>query len=209
MFWALWAKVKAILGILPLKADLVNNKVPLSQLPDFVVAQVITVQTYADLPATGDSGYVYNVVNDSDTSKNGAYKWIGTGYFKYTNEQNYYSVSIIGEGYTMGQLETAVNNINLAGQHVFFDLHNFATDAYVCLVHFTTGSHCVINDLINEKVYGIGATYTSEQTVANYVSGSVKDLKTTLDASAVSHETWTLTASDGTTTTKEVVLWQS
>lgn len=192
-----------ILAALPNKADLLGGKVPLNQLPDFVVADVVKVETYADLPAQGDSGKVYFVENDPDSTKNGAYKWIGDGYFKYTNEQNYYNVSILDADYTMGELYNAVDDINTQGQHVLFDLHQFVGDAYVCLIHFMSGSKCIIFDMLNLKAYGIGQTYEDTDLVSEYIESAV------LDLTKITHETWTFTLEDDTEITKEVVLMEA
>lgn len=182
------------------KADLVEGKVPLSQLPDFVVADVVTVDTYADLPVTGDAKMVYNVTADPDESKNGAYKWIGTGYFKYTNEQNYYNVSIVGDTYTMGQLKETVDNINLAGQHVLFDLSAFIDNGYVCTVLFKDSTHCVIYSILNGTAYGVGKTFASTDLVSDYVDDGE------LDLFALHPETWTFDV-NGTDVSKVVTLW--
>lgn len=183
------------------KADLLpDGKVPLSQLPDFVVADVVEVQTYADLPTTGDSGKVYNVKNDPDSSKNGAYKWIGDQYFKYTNEQNYYNVSIVNSNYTMGQLHEAVDDINLQGQHVLFDLHNFASEAYVCTIHFYTSgtdNYCEIFDILNQKV--VRGAFEDTDLVSDFCETMYK----LLDSSKL--VTMTATLTNGTTKTYYVM----
>lgn len=56
------------------KADLADGKVPASQLPSFV-DDVIEVNTFADLPATGESGKIYVT---KDTNK--TYRWSGSAY---------------------------------------------------------------------------------------------------------------------------------
>ena len=59
---------------LDLKADLVNGKVPESQLPSFV-DDVLEFPSVTDFPAVGESGKVYIA---SDTNQ--TYRWTGGGY---------------------------------------------------------------------------------------------------------------------------------
>ena len=59
---------------LDLKADLVNGKVPESQLPSFV-DDVLEFPSLGDFPAVGESGKVYIA---SDTNQ--TYRWDGAGY---------------------------------------------------------------------------------------------------------------------------------
>lgn len=56
------------------KADLVDGKVPASQLPSFV-DDVIEVANYASLPAVGDAGVIYVTLDDNKT-----YRWGGSTY---------------------------------------------------------------------------------------------------------------------------------
>ena len=56
------------------KADLVDGKVPASQLPSYV-DDVLEFNTLADFPATGESGKIYVA---KDTNK--TYRWGGSGY---------------------------------------------------------------------------------------------------------------------------------
>ena len=61
---------------LGLKADLVGGKVPSSQLPSYV-DDVVEVATYSALPATGETGKIYVVL---DT--NLIYRWSGSAYIE-------------------------------------------------------------------------------------------------------------------------------
>ena len=56
------------------KADLVNGKVPESQLPDYV-DDVVEYPTFADFPTKGEAGKLY-----VDVSTNSIYRWNGTRY---------------------------------------------------------------------------------------------------------------------------------
>lgn len=77
-----WIEVWSTTNFNPsLKADLVSGKVPSSQLPSYV-DDVIEVATYAELPITGESGKIYVVTSDSDSTKNGIYRWATTVYVK-------------------------------------------------------------------------------------------------------------------------------
>lgn len=70
------AQVVGLVAALAAKADLVDGKVPASQLPGFVD----NVQEYANLaafPATGESGKIYVA---QDTNK--TYRWSGSGYIE-------------------------------------------------------------------------------------------------------------------------------
>jgi hypothetical protein len=72
--------------------------VPSSQLPSYV-DDVIEVATYADLPATGESGKIYVVVADEasngDTS---SYRWTGASYAIVSNTLNGADVKALYEG---------------------------------------------------------------------------------------------------------------
>jgi len=61
---------------LGLKADLVGGKVPSSQLPSYV-DDIVEVANYAALPATGETGKIYVVL---DTNK--IYRWSGSAYIE-------------------------------------------------------------------------------------------------------------------------------
>lgn len=63
-------------NVLNLKADLVDGKVPSSQLPSYV-DDVIEVATYSALPTTGETGKIYVVL---DT--NLIYRWSGSAYIE-------------------------------------------------------------------------------------------------------------------------------
>jgi len=62
--------------VLDSKADLVNGKVPASQLPSYV-DDVLEFDTFADFPTTGETGKIY-----VDKEKNETYRWSGSQYVK-------------------------------------------------------------------------------------------------------------------------------
>lgn len=57
-----------------------DGKVLANQLHSYI-DDIVTVNTFADLPTTGDKGKIYVVTNDSDASKNTSYRWSDTGFF--------------------------------------------------------------------------------------------------------------------------------
>ena len=55
--------------------------------------------------------------------------------------------------------------------HVFFDLHSYITDAYICTVHMTEESgtkYCEILDTVNIQAIAKGA-YTDSDNIADFV----------------------------------------
>lgn len=150
------------------KADLEGGKVPLSQLPSFITADVLEFPTFADFPATGTTGKIYVA---KDTGK--SYKWVGSNYVEISEPNQYYSVT--PSGTTMGELRASINQINNSGMHVFFDMHNYLTDGYVCTVHMYTVNnvnYCQILDLIEHRVVFCPSGYADSTTVVNYCSTS-------------------------------------
>jgi len=61
---------------LDLKADLVDGKVPASQLPSYV-DDVVEVANYAALPSTGETGKIYITIDN-----NKVYRWSGSAYIE-------------------------------------------------------------------------------------------------------------------------------
>lgn len=159
-------------GALSTKADLVNGRIPIQQMPEFVVADVVEVETYEDLPAQGQSNTLYHVILTDTT-----YRWVGNHYLQISQQAQYYSLLIDTNISTMGQLKAAVDSVNNAGDHVFFDLHQLVNEGYVCTVHFwsetvsgVTKNYCEINDILNDRMYGVGQEWTTSQLVSNYCS---------------------------------------
>lgn len=58
------------------KADLVDNKIPASQLPSYV-DDVLEYANRSAFPATGEKGKIYIAINDDSQ-----WRWTGTGYKK-------------------------------------------------------------------------------------------------------------------------------
>lgn len=68
-----WSSEK-LSGILDIKADLVDGKVPAAQLPSYV-DDVIEYTSISEFPVTGESGKIY-----IDTTTGLQYRWSGSGY---------------------------------------------------------------------------------------------------------------------------------
>lgn len=66
--------LKADVSSITAKADLVDGKVPTSQLPSFV-DDIVEYNGSANFPTTGESGKIY-----VDTSANAIYRWSGSAY---------------------------------------------------------------------------------------------------------------------------------
>ncbi len=90
---------------------------------------------------------------------------------------------------TMGQLRTFINEVNSSGRHVFFDLHNFISNAYVCTASmFSANSknYCLIFDIIGKKTYMNYSGYSDSDTISSYLSANSNDLVTTITLSDIS-----------------------
>lgn len=66
--------LKANVSAITAKADLIDGKIPVSQLPSFV-DDIVEYDGVANFPATGESGKIY-----VDTSANTIYRWGGSAY---------------------------------------------------------------------------------------------------------------------------------
>ena len=88
---------------LDLKADLVDGKVPSSQLPSYV-DDVIEVANYAALPATGESGKIYITIDN-----NHIFRWTGSIYVEITDNTAVWG-AITG---TLSSQTDLVNALNL------------------------------------------------------------------------------------------------
>jgi len=168
------------------KANLVNGKVPLEELPSFIIASV--VEGYYDeagnafyedeaktIKITPETSKIYV---DKPTSK--SYKWLGsleTGrYVEIDNSNTYYSVS--PNVNTMGELREYINSVNLAGLHCLFDLHGYTNEAYVCLIHmYSNGgtNYCDIFDMLNRRYYFNKLGYTDATLISAYIIDANKE----------------------------------
>ena len=87
---------------LGLKADLVGGKVPSSQLPSYV-DDIVEVANYAALPATGETGKIYVVL---DTNK--IYRWSGSAYIEIADSTAVWG-AITGTLSSQTDLQNALN----------------------------------------------------------------------------------------------------
>jgi Chaperone of endosialidase/Uncharacterized conserved protein (DUF2190) len=87
---------------LDLKADLVDGKVPSSQLPSYV-DDVIEVANYAALPVTGESGKIYITIDN-----NHIFRWTGSIYVEITDNTAVWG-AITGTLSSQTDLVTALN----------------------------------------------------------------------------------------------------
>jgi hypothetical protein len=87
---------------LGLKADLVGGKVPSSQLPSYV-DDVVEVANYAALPATGETGKIYVIL---DTNK--IYRWSGSVYVEIADSTAVWG-AITGTLSSQTDLQSALN----------------------------------------------------------------------------------------------------
>ena len=91
----------------------------------------------------------------------------------------YESVTVDSSISTMGSLRTYINNINSQGRHIFFDLHNYISNAYVCTISMFSANdinYCLVYDLINKTTYLDYSGYSDSTTVATYLSSNNNDL---------------------------------
>ena len=143
-----------ILGILPLKADLVNGKVPISQLPPFssLNKSVITLPNFLSFPTVGEADVIYI----AKLPKNIQYIWNGTIYEKISSNIN--SSDDVNQG-VVNLYMTDVEKIKLNG------LNNFDN----------SGNILALNNKV-DKVLGQGLISDVEKarltTVVNYDNSS-------------------------------------
>lgn len=162
------------------KADLVDGKVPSSELPSYV-SDIVEVETYQDLPNPGESNVIYVV----KTPTTATYRWTGSTYIQTEEKSQYYSVKVDSNNITtMSDLRTYINNINNSGLHCFFDFSDFITNAYICTVLVFTQSnvnYCLIFDVINGRTFINYAGYQDNELVQDYANINQDDLIRTLN----------------------------
>ena len=91
-----------LMSFLALKADLVDGKVPSSQLPSYV-DDVIEVANFAALPVTGETGKIYITLDTGFL-----YRWSGSIYIRISNEAASWG-TIVGTLSNQTDLQTALN----------------------------------------------------------------------------------------------------
>lgn len=151
------------------KANLVDGKVPASELPSYV-SDIVEVETYQDLPQPGQINVIYVVKQPTQTT----YRWTGTAYLQSDEKSQYYSVKVSSTNITtMGALRDYINGVNSTGLHCFFDFSDFITNAYVCTVLCFTDNnvnYAMIFDIINGRTYIDYSGYQDSEAVQAYVN---------------------------------------
>jgi len=108
----LYAKVIFIPGYsesMSNKADLVNGKVPASQLPSYV-DDVLEYENFEDLPQPGETGKIYVITGDNDKQHN-QYRWSGSQYTLITNQSILQLISDVDTlTLTVSNNKTAIEN---------------------------------------------------------------------------------------------------
>lgn len=158
------------------KADLVNGKVPSTQLPSYV-STVVEVATYQDLPDPGASDTIYVTTSDGKS-----WRWSGTQYLEVDDGQKYYSVKVDNMS-TMGDLRAYIDGINAQGMHCFFDFSTYIDDAYVCTVLMFAKdnvNYCLIFDVMNGRTFINYAGYQDSDQLQDYVDRNQDDLIRTI-----------------------------
>jgi len=104
-----WGTISGVLSdqtdlnnVLVAKADLIDGKVPNTQLPSYV-DDVIEVANYAALPATGESGKIYVTIDTGNV-----YRWSGSAYIRIADESPVWGI-ITGDLEDQTDLQNALN----------------------------------------------------------------------------------------------------
>lgn len=159
---------------LNLKADLVDGKVPSSQLPSYV-DDVIEVATYSALPATGEVGKIYVVL---DT--NLIYRWSGSAYIEIKDSSAVWG-AITGTLSSQTDLQSALN--------AKFNNPTGDTTQYIAgdgsLITFPVAGQA--GTLVREVRNTTGATLTKGTIV--YISGATGNKPTVSKAIATGDST--------------------
>lgn len=219
---------------LDLKADLVDGKVPSSQLPSYV-DDVIEVANYASLPAIGESGKIYLTIDN-----NHIFRWTGSTYVEITDNTSVWG-AITGTLSNQTDLQSALNtkvpysgatgNVNLGeygltSGYIGFDATPTSTPTGIGTMYWDTANRTVsLIDGDGDTTLQIGqeqrilvhnntgSTLTDGQVV--YVTGSTGNLPSVALASATIESTSAATigvvtesisnGSDGFITTSGIV----
>jgi hypothetical protein len=159
---------------LGLKADLVGGKVPSSQLPSYV-DDVVEVANYAALPATGETGKIYVIL---DTNK--IYRWSGSVYVEIADSTAVWG-AITGTLSSQTDLQNALN--------AKFDDPTGDTTQYIAgdgsLITFPVAGQS--GTLVREVRNTTGATLTKGTIV--YISGATGNKPTVSKAIATGDST--------------------
>lgn len=148
---------------LNLKADLVGGKVPSSQLPSYV-DDVVEVANYASLPATGETGKIYVVL---DT--NLIYRWSGSAYIEIKDSSAVWG-AITGTLSSQTDLQNALNAkandnavVHLAGTETITGAKTFSSAV--------TAPNFVLSGGTGNT--GLYYGHTDRVVLANYTAGGI------------------------------------
>jgi hypothetical protein len=138
---AIWGQIIGTLSnqtdlknILDLKADLVDGKVPASQLPSYV-DDIIEVANYAALPTTGETGKIYLTLDN-----NKIYRWSGSVYIEIAAENAVWG-QIVGTLSNQTDLQSALNaKVPYTGATANVDLGTHTLSSYNLVVNHASGS---------------------------------------------------------------------
>ena len=159
---------------LNLKADLVDGKVPSSQLPSYV-DDIVEVATYSALPTTGETGKIYVVL---DT--NLIYRWSGSAYIEIKDSSAVWG-AITGTLSSQTDLQSALN--------AKFNNPTGDTTQYIAgdgsLITFPVAGQA--GTLVREVRNTTGATLTKGTIV--YISGATGNKPTVSKAIATGDST--------------------
>jgi hypothetical protein len=138
---AIWGQIIGTLSnqtdlknILDLKADLVDGKVPASQLPSYV-DDIIEVANYAALPTTGETGKIYLTLDN-----NKIYRWSGSIYIEIAAENAVWG-QIVGTLSNQTDLQSALNlRVPYTGATANVDLGTHTLSSKNLVVNHASGS---------------------------------------------------------------------
>jgi hypothetical protein len=138
---AIWGQIIGTLSnqtdlknILDLKADLVDGKVPASQLPSYV-DDIIEVANFAALPATGETGKIYLTLDN-----NKIYRWSGSIYIEIAAENAVWG-QIVGTLSNQTDLQNALNlRVPYTGATANVDLGTHTLSSKNLVVNHASGS---------------------------------------------------------------------
>ncbi len=164
--------------VLDLKADLVDGKVPSSQLPSYV-DDVIEVANYAALPSTGETGKIYLTLDN-----NKIYRWSGSAYIEIADNNAVWGM-ITGTLSDQTDLNTALGlKVPYTGATGNVDLGAYKLTASDLVVNHTSGSGTAAT--ISKGGNGEALTVTKSSgsgNVASFAGGvtSISELHLTTD----------------------------
>ena len=197
---------------LDLKADLVDGKVPSSQLPSYV-DDIIEVANYAALPATGETGKIYVTIDN-----NKIFRWTGSTYVEIIDSAAVWG-AITGTLSSQTDLQTALDtkalktititpNAPLSGGGdlsanitISISQANTSTDGYLSSTDWNTfnGKQALLSGTGIVKSVGGTISYLTDNS-ANW-DAAYNDKINSAAVTGTTTKTLTLTQQDGGTVT--------